>query len=173
MYGDEEEFEHTALWKKQEVLLHRPGVSSLVSLDDISSRQSGIWGYPVGEEPTDDESWHPKGEALVVPPNSQAPTRFVPAGTYTYMYEDDRFPPPFVETPPFELGGYERQQRVPGKLDVYERYSPPQIDSPKRVPGKLDSYQLYSPQLGLSPSRKQPDPGKLEVEELSGMCCST
>ena len=169
MYGDEEEFEHTELWKSQEVLLYRPGAGSLVSMDDISSRQSGIWGYPLGEEPIEDESWHPKGEASVVPPNTQAPTRFVAAGTYTYAHDYDRFPPPFVETSSsYEKreAEYGRQQRNPGKLDSYQMYEGPQVHSPKRTPGKLDSYQIYSPQFMESPSRRHPDPGKLEVEEL-------
>ena len=179
VYGEEEDFENASLWKAQEVLLYRPGAESLVSTDDSydpsSSRQSGIWGYPEGEQPNDHESWHPKGEALVVPPNTQAPTRFIPAGTYTYAYDDQRFPPPIVVESPnrrtrkLEFGDF---YSSPGRLesprrDVGRLKPLPSMESPTRRqknPGRLELDEFFSsPGLGKSPLR---DPGKLVVEQL-------
>jgi hypothetical protein len=104
-FHEEATFEDEELWQPQEIFLHKPGedLSTIFEEDengsvDTNCLTTGVWGYPKGGAPkigSSEDDWFPTGgEALVVPPQQQAPDDFVPAGKYSFKPGTVSWPPP-------------------------------------------------------------------------------
>ena len=121
-FHEESNYEDEELWKPQEILLYKPGedLSTIEeeddngSLDTNSILTTGIWGYAKGDVPkssSSEDDWFPLGgEALVVPPQQQAPEDFVPAGKYAFKPGKVSWPPP--------VDDIKKRLRDVGKLKV-------------------------------------------------------
>ncbi|KAL3915444.1 MAG: hypothetical protein SGILL_005652 [Bacillariaceae sp.] len=158
---EEADIDDEELWKPQEIFLYKPG-DDLSTIDeegedgsvDTNSLTTGVWGYPKGGAPRagNEDDWFPLGgEALVVPPQQQAPEDFVPAGKYSFKPGMVSWPPPVdkIKKRLREVGKlkvpkcFEKDGKCPIKVFPRSKLNPD--GSPQKSPAKKKKSVSFAP----------------------------